>query len=93
MGASGQKQYLASRWMQGELLGGANETRSRYRRNDAILAILEQMWMFEQELGVDKSKGVDSYNYMATYKAITIDSRFYYRAETRNYARRSPNLR
>jgi hypothetical protein len=51
---------------------------------NAILAIPGQMWMFEQELGVNKSKGVDSYDYMVTDKAITIDSRFYYRAETPN---------
>jgi hypothetical protein len=51
---------------------------------NAILAIPGYMWMFEQELGVDKSKGVDSYDYMVTDKAITIDSRFYYRAQTPN---------
>ena len=51
---------------------------------NAILAIPGYMWMFEQELGVDKSKGIDSYDYMVTDKAITIDSRFYYRAQTPN---------
>jgi mono/diheme cytochrome c family protein len=40
--------------------------------------------MFEKELGVDKSKGVDSYDYMVTQRAITIDGRFYYRAQTPN---------
>jgi hypothetical protein len=49
---------------------------------NTILAIPGYMWAFEQELGVDKSKGVDSYDYMVTQKAITIDSRFYYRAQT-----------
>jgi hypothetical protein len=49
---------------------------------NTILAIPGYMWMFEQELGVDKSKGMDSYDYMVTQKAITIDSRFYYRAQT-----------
>ncbi len=51
---------------------------------NAILAVPGYFWMFEQELGVDKSKGIDSYDYMVTRKAITIDSRFYYRAQTPN---------
>ncbi|MBV8842330.1 MAG: hypothetical protein JO307_05925 [Bryobacterales bacterium] len=49
---------------------------------NAIMAIPGYMWMFENELGVDKSKGIDSYDYMVTDRAITIDSRFYYRAQT-----------
>jgi hypothetical protein len=49
---------------------------------NAILAVPGYFWMFEQELGVDKSKGMDSYDYMVTRKAITIDSRFFYRAST-----------
>jgi len=49
---------------------------------NSIMAIPGYFWMFEQELGVDKSKGMESYDYMVTYEAITIDSRFYYRAET-----------
>jgi hypothetical protein len=49
---------------------------------NAILAIPGYMWMFENELGVDKSKGMESYDYMVTRKAITIDSRFMYRAQT-----------
>ena len=49
---------------------------------NTILAIPGYMWAFEQELGVDKSKGMDSYDYMVTQKAITIDSRFYYRTQT-----------
>ena len=35
-----------------------------------------------KELGVDKSKGMDSYDYMLTYEAITIDSRMMWRART-----------
>jgi hypothetical protein len=38
--------------------------------------------MFEEELSVDKSEGMDSYDYMVTHEAITIDGRFYYRAKT-----------
>jgi mono/diheme cytochrome c family protein len=49
---------------------------------NAILAVPGYFWMFEQELGVDKSKGMDSYDYMVTQRAITIDGRFYYRAQT-----------
>ena len=52
--------------------------------NNSILAIPGYFWMFEQELGVDKSKGMDSYDYMVTHEAITIDGRFYYRAQTPN---------
>jgi hypothetical protein len=51
---------------------------------NTAMAIPGYMWMFENELGVDKSKGIDSYDYMVTNKAITIDSRFYYRAQTPN---------
>jgi mono/diheme cytochrome c family protein len=51
---------------------------------NAILAVPGYFWMFETELGVDKSKGVDSYKYMVTHEAITIDSRFMYRASTPN---------
>jgi mono/diheme cytochrome c family protein len=49
---------------------------------NAILAVPGYFWMFERELGVDKSKGMDSYDYMVTQRAITIDGRFYYRAST-----------
>lgn len=49
---------------------------------NTVMAIPGYMWMFEKELGVDKSKGMDSYDYMVTDRAITIDSRFYYRAQT-----------
>jgi hypothetical protein len=36
----------------------------------------------ERAPGVDKSKGMDSYDYVLTYEAITIDSRFMWRART-----------
>src|SRR5215831_7164985 len=51
---------------------------------NAILAVPGYFWMFEKELGVDKSKGMDSYDYMVTQRAITIDGRFMYRAQTPN---------
>lgn len=51
---------------------------------NAVLAVPGYFWMFEQELGVDKSKGMDSYKYMVTHEAITIDARFMYRANTPN---------
>jgi hypothetical protein len=38
---------------------------------NAIMAIPGYSYKFEEELGVDKSKGVDSYDYMVTYEAIT----------------------
>ena len=38
----------------------------------------------EDELGVDKSNGMSSYQYMVTHQAITIDSRLYYRAKAKN---------
>jgi mono/diheme cytochrome c family protein len=49
---------------------------------NAIMAVPGYFWMFEQELGVDKSKGMDSYQYVVVHEAITIDSRFMYRAKT-----------
>lgn len=51
---------------------------------NAIMAIPGYSWKFEEELGVDKSNGMDSYDYMVTYEAITIDSRFFWRARTKN---------
>ena len=48
----------------------------------AVLAVPGYLWMFETELGVDKSNGMDSYEYMVTHEAITIDGRFFYRAST-----------
>jgi hypothetical protein len=49
---------------------------------NTVMAIPGYMWMFEEELAVDKSKGMDSFDYMVTHEAITIDSRFYFRALT-----------
>lgn len=51
---------------------------------NAILAIPGYSGKFEEELGVDKSKGMDSYDYMLVYQAITIDSRFFWCARTKN---------
>lgn len=48
---------------------------------NAIMSIPGYATFFETELGVDKSKGMDSYDYMVTYEAITIDSRMYWRAK------------
>ena len=49
---------------------------------NAIMALPGYSHELERELGVDKSRGMDSYDYMVTYEAITIDSRFMWRAET-----------
>ncbi len=51
---------------------------------NAIMAIPGYSQEFEAELGVDKSKGMDSNDYMVTYEAITIDSRFFWRARTKS---------
>ena len=51
---------------------------------NAIMAIPGYSHDFEDELGVDKSKGMDSYDYMVTSKPITIDSRFFWRAQMKN---------
>jgi mono/diheme cytochrome c family protein len=51
---------------------------------NAIMAIPGYMYKFEEELGVDKSRGMDSFDYMVTRRAITIDSRFMLRAQTKN---------
>jgi hypothetical protein len=48
---------------------------------NAIMSIPGYATYFETELGVDKSKGMKSYDYMLTYEAITIDSRMYWRAK------------
>jgi hypothetical protein len=49
---------------------------------NAIMAIPGYSHEFEKELGVDKSKGMDSYDYVLTYEAITVDSRLLWRAQT-----------
>ena len=38
----------------------------------------------EDELGVDKSSGASSYQYVVTHQAITVDSRLYFRAKATN---------
>ena len=49
---------------------------------NAIMALPGYSHELERELGVDKSRGMDSYDYVLTYEAITIDSRMMWRAET-----------
>jgi len=49
---------------------------------NAIMALPGYSHELEKELRVDKSKGMNSYDYMVTYEAITIDSRFMWRAQT-----------
>lgn len=51
---------------------------------NAIMMIPMTATEIEDELGVDRSRGMDSYDYMVTFDAITIDSRFLWRAETTN---------
>ena len=48
---------------------------------NAIMALPGYSHELERELGVDKSKGMDSYDYVLTYEAITVDSRFLWRAQ------------
>lgn len=48
---------------------------------NAIMVIPMTSVELEQELGVDKSAGMDSYDYVITYDAITIDSRLLWRAK------------
>lgn len=48
---------------------------------NAVMQIPGYSHWLEDELGVDKSDGMDSYDYMITYEAITIDSRLYWRAK------------
>jgi hypothetical protein len=47
---------------------------------NAIMLIPMTSVELESELGVDKSLGMDSYDYVVTYDAITIDSRLLWRA-------------
>jgi hypothetical protein len=51
---------------------------------NAIMAIPGYSMELERELGVDKSAGMDSYDYILTYEAITVDSRFLWRAKSRD---------
>ncbi len=48
---------------------------------NAIMVIPMTSVELEQELGVDKSRGMDSYDYVISYDAITIDSRLLWRAQ------------
>ena len=50
---------------------------------NAIMALPGYSQELERELGVDKSRGMDSYDYMLTYEAITVDSRMMWRAATK----------
>jgi hypothetical protein len=54
-------------------------------RPDVYNAIMVIPWRatdLEDELGVVRDRGVDSYQYLVTADAITVDSRLYYRART-----------
>jgi hypothetical protein len=51
---------------------------------NAIMAIPGYSHELERELGVDKSKGMNSYDYVLTYEAITIDSRMMWRPKSRD---------
>ena len=56
-------------------------------RPDVYNSIMALPWyvnQLEDELGVDKSNGALSYQYVVTYQAITVDSRLYYRAKLKN---------
>ena len=48
---------------------------------NAIMALPGYSHYLEEELGVDKSKGVDSFDLVLTQEAITIESRMYWRAK------------
>jgi hypothetical protein len=51
---------------------------------NAIMMIPMTAPELEDELGVDKSHGMDSYDYMISFDAITVDSRLVWRAGTRD---------
>ena len=51
---------------------------------NAIMMIPMYSDQLEDELGVDKSKGMDSYDYVVSYDAITIDSRLLWRAQRKD---------
>jgi hypothetical protein len=56
-------------------------------RPDVYNAIMMNPWYsieLENELGVDKSNGMSSYQFVVTHQAITVDSRLYFRARTPN---------
>jgi hypothetical protein len=51
---------------------------------NAIMMIPMTVDQLEDELGVDRSRGMESYDYTVVFDAITIDSRFLWRANTRD---------
>lgn len=51
---------------------------------NAIMMIPMTADQLEDELGVDKRDGMDSYDYVVSYDAITIDSRLLWRAKTKS---------
>jgi hypothetical protein len=56
-------------------------------RPDVYNAIMAIPWYaneLEDELGVVRDKGLESYQYLVTQQAITVDSRLYYRARTQS---------
>ena len=48
---------------------------------NAIMMLPMYTDQLEDELGVDKSKGMDSYDYVTVFDAITVDSRLLWRAD------------
>lgn len=50
---------------------------------NAIMALPMYALELENELGVIKDKGLNSYQYVVTHEAITVDSRLYFRARTK----------
>ncbi|HEY6556072.1 MAG TPA: hypothetical protein VI072_02325 [Polyangiaceae bacterium] len=56
-------------------------------RPDVYNAIMAIPWYaneLEDEVGIVKDKGIESYQYVVTQQAITVDSRFYFRARTKS---------
>jgi hypothetical protein len=51
---------------------------------NAIMMIPMSSDQLEDELGVDKSQGMDSYDYIVSFDAITVDSRLLWRANTKD---------
>jgi hypothetical protein len=51
---------------------------------NAIMMIPMSTDQLEDELGVDKRQGLDSYDYIVSFDAITVDSRLTWRADTKD---------
>ena len=51
---------------------------------NAIMVLPMYTDQLEDELGVDKSKGMDSYDYITVFDAITVDSRLLWRADLKS---------